>query len=119
MENAKVYNVCLERVKFQVGNARKRLNGGVPPGGRLILESYNSGEFDDIVDILEIYDIKERTEECLREKLDDLAYTVSVLVNEKVCFDYNDGGDLCLYLLIADSCEEKFTEMAMTLAAAS
>ncbi len=119
MDNAKIYNVCLERVKFQVSNARKKLNGGVPPGGRLILESYNSGDFDDIVDILEIYDIKERTEECLREKLDDLAYTVSVLVNERVCFDYNDKGNLCLCLVIAASHEEKVTEKTVTLAAVS
>ncbi len=117
MEEAKVYNVCLQRLKFQIAQAKKRLNGKALSDQRVNLESYNSGDIEDIIDILEIYDLEEKTMSGLRDKLDDLAYTVSLLVNEKVCFDYNDSGDLCLYLLIEESCEENFTEKTMTLAA--
>ncbi|MBI5633258.1 MAG: hypothetical protein HZA15_07270 [Nitrospirae bacterium] len=102
MDDAKIYNVCLMRVKFQITNAKQRLGGTVPPGGRLALESYNTGDIDDIIDILEIYDLEDRTQEGLSQKLEDLAYTVSVLVRETIAFDYDLKGNLGLYLLLKE-----------------
>ena len=117
MDEAKIYNVCLQRVKFQVTNAKQRLNGCIPPGGRLILESYQTGELDEIIDILEIYDLETHTREGLAEKLDDLAYTVSIMVKEKISFDYDERGDLCLCLWVLQESEEIFSR-AEALAAA-
>ena len=98
MDDAKIYNVCLQRVKFQITNAKQRLNDTFSSGGRVALESYNTGDIDDIIDILEIYDLDDRTPEGLSGKLADLAYTVSVLVREKIFFDYDLKGNLGLYL---------------------
>ncbi len=98
MDDAKIYNVCLQRVKFQIRNAKQRLNNALPLEGRVVLESYNTGELDDIIDILEIYDLDDRTPKGLSEKLEDLSYTVSVLVREKIVFDYDLKGNLGLYL---------------------
>jgi hypothetical protein len=102
MDDAKIYNVCLQRVKFQITNAKQRLNGKFPSGGKLALESYNTGDIEDIIDILEIYDLDDRTRDGLSEKLEDLAYTVSVLVKEKIVFDYDLKGNLGLYLVIKE-----------------
>ena len=98
MDDAKIYNVCLMRVKHQITNARQRLADDVIHKGQIILESYNTGDIEDIIDILEIYDLDDRTPEGLSEKLEDLAYTVSVLVKEKIYFDYDLKGNLGLYL---------------------
>ncbi len=99
MEGVKIYGLCLERLRHQINNAMKRFrNEGTEYSGRVLLESYNTGEPEEIIDILELYGVKERTPEELREKLDDLAYTVSELVREKVIFDYTDEGYIGLYL---------------------
>jgi len=98
MNDAKIYNVCLQRVKFQITNAKQRLNNTCPSGGRVALESYNTGDIEEIIDILEIYDLDNHTEEGLNEKLEDLAYTVSVLGRDKIVFDYDLKGNLGLYL---------------------
>ncbi|MBI5847969.1 MAG: hypothetical protein HZB31_08480 [Nitrospirae bacterium] len=102
MDDAKIYNVCLMRVKFQITNAKQRLDGMVPPGGKVALESYNTGDIEDIIDILEIYDLEDRTQDGLGQKLEDLAYTVSVLVRETVAFDYDLKGNLGLYLVLKE-----------------
>lgn len=98
MDDAKIYNVCLMRVKFQITNAKQRLDNTFRSGGRLFLESYNTGDIEEIIDILEIYDLDDRTPEGLSQKLEDLAYTVSVLVREKIVFDYDLKGNLGLCL---------------------
>ncbi len=118
MNDAKIYNVCLQRVKFQITNAKQRLNGSIPPGGRLLLESYNTGDIFDIVDILELYDLDEQSPEGLAEKLDDLGYTVSVLVKEKLSFDYDAYGNLGLYLSIPEVRDVTFSEPPLSLSAA-
>jgi len=100
MDDAKIYNVCLQRVKFQITNAKQRLNSTFPSVSRLALESYNTGDIEEIIDILELYDLDDRTREGLSEKLEDLAYTVSVLVRDKITFDYDEKGNLGLYLLL-------------------
>lgn len=98
MDEAKIYNVCLQRVKFQVGNAKLKSHGGSSGKAKTILESYNTGDVEEIIDILEIYDIDVRDRNGLHEKLDDLAYTVSLLVGDEVSFDYDEKGNLGLYL---------------------
>ncbi len=96
MDDVKIYGLCLERLRYQITNARKRMNGQ----DRFILECYNTGEIDDIIDILELYDIAEKTQEHLSKKLDELAYTASLLVRESLTFDYTDDGHLGLYWII-------------------
>ncbi|HYA32194.1 MAG TPA: hypothetical protein VED67_05480 [Thermodesulfovibrionales bacterium] len=101
MEGVKIYGLCLERLKYQITNARKKRGSERPEcPQRILLECYNTGEPDDIIDILELYDVKEGTFTEVNEKLEDLAYTVSELVRETVLFDYTDEGHLGLYLAL-------------------
>jgi hypothetical protein len=102
MENAKIYGLCLERLKYQIGNAKKRLHSG--PEDNVLLECYNTGEFEDIIDILELYDVTAPTFEQVREKLEDLAYTVSTLLQETLYFDLTIDGHFGLYLSIEKEC---------------
>jgi hypothetical protein len=118
MDDAKVYNVCLQRVKFQITNAKKRLDGKPLRGGSIVLESYNTGDIEEIIDILELYDLKERTPEGVREKLNDLAYTVSLLVKEKIGFDYDGKGNLGLHLIIHEDSGDVLGEEVETASAA-
>jgi hypothetical protein len=96
MDEVKIYGLCLERLRYQITNARKRMNGQA----RFLLECYNTGEIDDIIDILELYDVAEKTQKHLSRKLDELAYTASLLVRESIAFDYTDEGHLGLYWII-------------------
>jgi len=98
MEAAKIYGLCLERIAHQIRIAKQRINGGHAHNGRLLLESYNTGDIADIIDILELYDIEARTNEGLKERLEDLAYTVSELMREVLFFDYTEEGHMGLYL---------------------
>lgn len=118
MDEAKIYNVCLQRVKFQITNAKQRLSSNTYSDARLVLESYNTGDIAEIIDILELYDLEEHTRTGLTEKLDDLAYTVSVLVKDKISFDYDEKGNLGIYLLLKQSPTETFSKADATLAAA-
>jgi len=111
IENAKIYGLCLERLKYQITNAKKRINGN---GGHLIctmLECYNTGDLDDIIDILELYDVQEKTIGNMKEKLNELAYTVSVLTLENLFFGFNDKGHLGLYLGVKEAHIEPFNEV--------
>lgn len=92
-EGFKLYGVCLERLKHQIHKAGARVNGAE----RVVLESYNTGEADDIIDILEIYDIAESSMASVMEKLGELAEDVSLLERERVEFDFCEEGQLCLY----------------------
>lgn len=116
MDEGKIYNVCLQRVKFQITNAMRRPGIYPPPMGRLILESYTTGDIEEIIDILEIYDLEDRTRAGLAEKLDDLAYTVSALVRTQIAFDYDDKGNLGLFLVV-DERKEEFSETGPALSA--
>ena len=98
MEAAKIYGLCLERITHQILRAKQRINGGQQHNGLILLESYNTGDIEDIIDILELYDIETRTNEGLKEKLGDLAYTVSALMREVLFFDYAEEGHMGLYL---------------------
>ncbi len=102
-DSVKIYGLCLERLKHQIKNARSRLKAETYPlTEEVLLESYNTGDLEDIIDILELYDLEERTLKSLREKLDDLAYTVSVLIGETVAFGFDEDGHLGLYLAIQE-----------------
>lgn len=98
MEAAKIYGLCLERIRHQIIRVKQRAHGGRLHDVPILLESYNTGDIEDIIDILELYDIEERTHEGLEEKLEDLAYTVSELVREVLFFDYTEEGHMGLYL---------------------
>jgi hypothetical protein len=100
MDDAKIYNVCLQRVRHQILSARQR-----SCSGRHILESYCTGDAEEIIDLLEIYDIEDRSPEALNARLDDLAYTVSLLVKEKISFEYDEKGHLGLYLVVREKDE--------------
>ena len=98
MDGVKIYGLCIERLKHQIVLAKKRLEGSGHGSKYFLLESYNTGDLDDIVDILELYDLEDKTAELLTEKLDDLAYTVSILCGHTLIFDYTGEGHLGLYL---------------------
>jgi len=100
MDDAKIYNVCLQRVKFQITGAKQRQGNALPAAAKVILESYNTGDIDEIIDILEIYDLGSHDRIGLEEKLEDLAYTVSILVKDTIVFDYDEKGNLGLYLIL-------------------
>jgi len=118
MDEAKIYNVCLQRVKFQITKAKQRLNSSETGEGRKILESYCTGDVDEIIDILELYDLESLDRNGLHEKLEDLAYTVSVMVRESITFDYDENGQLGLYLDLKRSPEEECDGTDAALAAA-
>lgn len=96
MIDAKIYGLCIERLKYQISKAKERTAGG--HNGFVLLECYNTGNIDDIIDILELYDIGEKTFDRLWESLGDLAYTVSLLTQETLYFDFTEHWHLGLYL---------------------
>ena len=95
LENFKLYGVCVERLKHQLANARKRVGDRVVD--RVVLEGYQTGDIDEIIDLLEFYDIEEKTPEALQDKLEDLAHDVSLFVKEIIEYGYDDNGNLCMY----------------------
>jgi hypothetical protein len=100
MEGVKIYGLCLERLKHQIGIAQKRAALSSRAEDRILLECYNTGDSEEIIDILELYDVEERSAEGVAEKLDELAYTVSELLREHLTFDYTSDGHLGLYWLV-------------------
>ncbi|HXX53304.1 MAG TPA: hypothetical protein VEI28_01895 [Thermodesulfovibrionales bacterium] len=103
MEAAKIYGLCLERLTHQVLCAKKRVLGESQSYGPILLESYGTGDLEDIIDLLELYDIEARTLKGLKEKLEDLAYTVSELMREVLFFNYTEEGHIGLYLSLRSS----------------
>lgn len=104
---AKIYGLCLERLRYQINNAKQKNNGTES----ILLESYNTGEIDDVIDILELYDIEEKTYDAFINKLDDLAFTVSVLTRENLFFGFNEKGHLSLYFGLKEKPVEPPTEI--------
>ena len=101
VEGAKIYGVCLERLEFQVKNALERLKKDPALYDKqkgLAIESYNTDDMDEIVDLLEIYDVPDRKRETILKKLDEVACSASLLVGETVEFGFCEAGFLCLYL---------------------
>jgi hypothetical protein len=97
IEGVKIYGLCIERLNRQIDIANKKK--GIA-GDRVVLECYNTGDIDEIIDILELYDVEHKTAESIKVKLDELAYTASLLVRNTVEFDYDDDDNLCLYLRV-------------------
>lgn len=101
-EEAKIYGLCLVRLTHQIEKAKEASSSRSDKTGRVLLESYNSGDLEDIIDILELYDVQERTFEAVGEKLEELAYTATVLTGEELSFDFSEEGLLGLYLSLPD-----------------
>jgi hypothetical protein len=100
-DELKIYGLCLQRLNHQIGIAKGRVNSLVSEvADEVLLESYETGAIEEIIDILELYDVEAQTFEAVQEKLDDLACTVSVLTGEKLFFDYTGEGHLGLYLAL-------------------
>lgn len=103
VEGAKVYGICLGRLEFQVKNALERLKKDPVLYDRqrgFALESYNTDDMDEIVDLLEIYDVPDRKRETIMKKLAEVAYSASLLVGATVEFGFCEAGFLCLYLKV-------------------
>ena len=100
MDNAKIYGICLERLKYQIRLAKHRVKACTGEGDPILLECYNTGRIEDIIDILELYDVEEKTNAKLREKLEELACSISELSREVLMFDYTEKGHLGLYLSV-------------------
>lgn len=109
MQRARIYGICLERLSVLIGKAKARLTGE-GHWARVILESYHTGDIDDIVYILELDDIEERTQRGLRKEIDYLTSTLSEASGEMLSFDYCEAGYLGLYLTVGDgtACVEEF-----------
>jgi hypothetical protein len=108
MEEVKIYGVCLMRLAHQLKIAEQKIAGnGTAAHDKVLLESYCTGDIDEIVDILELYDLEERTGAALREKLQELAYTVSLLTRKTIAFDYTDEGHLGLYFVVVEGAEKE------------
>jgi len=110
VEGAKVYGICLERLELQVKNAKSRIKKDPSvynPEKGFALESYNTGDMDEIVDLLEIYDVPDKKRETIMKKLAEVAYSASLLVGETVEFGFCEEGFLCLYLKLSE--KEKYS----------
>lgn len=102
MKDTKIYGLCLERLKFQIDKACERLSQGKVSCDRgILLESYQTAHIDDIIDILELYDIEDHSPEGLQEKLEELAYTASVLMRKRIYFGSTPEGHLGIYVDLA------------------
>lgn len=102
-DELKIYGLCLIRLKHQIRIAKDKAESLAFPAPQALLESYNSGAIDDIIDILELYDLEEQTFDEVWKKLDDLAYTVSVLTGETLSFGFSEEGHLGLYLALNET----------------
>lgn len=104
MENRiKIYGLCLDRLRHQIASLKQKTLEAAEVGEEVVLlESYNSGDVEDIIDILEIQDLRERNLNRLSEKLRELEYTLSALTGEAISFSFNDEGQLGLYLTLND-----------------
>jgi hypothetical protein len=102
MDDAKIYGVCISRLKHQIENARLKADKRCPPFEHILLESYLTGDVEEIIDILELYDVKPRDLENLMSVLEDLAYTLSVLTREPLSFGFTEEGHFGLYLILKE-----------------
>ncbi len=100
MLDAKIYGLCLERIKHQILNARTR------GADKVLLETYCTADTGEIVDILELYDLENKTDEELWEKLDELATTVSLLLGHQLKFGYAPDGEIGLFVVFRCDREE-------------
>jgi hypothetical protein len=98
LKDFKLYGLCIMRLKHQIKIAQEQ---GRMCGDRVLLESYCTGDIDDIIDILELYDLKERTREALMELLGEISDDVALFLKDhKIGFDFNEEDELCLYCVL-------------------
>ena len=95
----KLYGLCIMRLRHQIALSKER---GRMCMGRDVLESFCTGEVEEIVDLLELYDLQSRTREGLLKMLGELANDASLFVREPLAFDFDEQDKLCLYLLEAE-----------------
>jgi|GEM_PF-743265 len=99
MEGLKIYGLCLERLRHQIEIAKYGCHDNrYQLEGWVLLESYQTNKEEEIIDILDLYDIEDRTCTGVKDRLDDLALTVSVFARETLRFDLTHDGNLGLYL---------------------
>ncbi len=96
-EGLKLYGVCLERLQHQISQALSRTNGA---RGRVVLESYMTSDPQEIIELLELFDIEHEDMESVMRKLKEIAEDVSMMVKRRVEFGFSDEGELCLYLVL-------------------
>ena len=103
MDEVKIYGLCLGRIKYQLTIAGKKHAETSSAQGNVLLESYCTSNIDDLIDILDLYDIEDRTWDGLMNKLDDLAQTVSALMRKTLMCAITDEGHLGLYFVTSDT----------------
>jgi hypothetical protein len=113
LDEVKIYGLCLGRLKYQLNIAQKRLADSSALRGDIILESYNTSDIEELIDILELYDIEDRTRDGLMNKLDDLAQTVSALMQKTLVFAITNEGHLGLYFVASDRANSNLIETAV------
>lgn len=112
MDAVKIYGLCLERLEFQIGLAKRRVDDSYQSAqGLILMECYNTGDVEDLIDIMELYDIEGRTLDAVKQKLEELEYTVSVLLREQIRFGFTEEGHLGLYLAIPEGVSGDREEM--------
>ncbi|MCX7794540.1 MAG: hypothetical protein N2257_09100 [Thermodesulfovibrionales bacterium] len=99
-EGLKIYGMCLERLQHQIKLAKERVKTMNPVPEKVVLECYFTKDVEDIIDILELYDIEHKDMDTVKKKLEDLADDLSIMMRERVEFSFNEDGDLCLYLFL-------------------
>ncbi len=91
-KDMKLYGLCLERLSHQVENAKRRAGN---PSGCVVIEGYGTGDIEEIIEILELYDLPGRSRETLDKKLEELAEDASLFVKGgRVEFGYDESGNL-------------------------
>ena len=92
----KLYGLCVERLKHQIKIAS---SSGRMSDMPVVLESYCTGDIEEIIELLELYDLEDKSHAGLMQRLSDLAKDAGLFIKEKIRFDYNEDGELCIYLL--------------------
>jgi hypothetical protein len=100
MEGFKIHNICLDKLTERIDEARIGSEVRSDKDGRILLESYNTSDIDEIIRIIGISDLRDRTIEGLLEKLEDLSLTLSCFTQEDLIFAFSEQGDLGLYLSV-------------------
>jgi hypothetical protein len=98
VEGFKIHNICLDKLIDSIDEVRKKRHQPVDKNGLMLIESYNTADAEEIIRILGLTDIKDRTMEGLKDKLDDLSLTLSCFTQEELEFALDAEGNLGLYL---------------------
>lgn len=97
MDGIKIYGLCIDRLKHQIANAGRI---SAKDNGAVLLESYESANPKDLIDILELYDIGDQDSESVQDRLAEMAETASALTQENLKFGHTPEGYIGLYLKV-------------------